>query len=50
MDALLDTMAERGAPADFAEHLADRLPLMTICELLDVPEADRARLRGGRWP
>ncbi|MET9556251.1 cytochrome P450 [Streptomyces sp. NPDC006645] len=44
-DGLLDTMARSGAPADVAEHLADRLPLMTICELLDVPETDRAQLR-----
>ncbi|MFD3520034.1 cytochrome P450 [Streptomyces sp. NPDC058653] len=45
VDALLDTMAKGGAPADIADHLADRLPLMTICELLDVPEADRPQLR-----
>lgn len=45
VDALLDTMAKSGAPADIADHLADRLPLMTICELLDVPEADRPQLR-----
>lgn len=45
VDSLLDTMAESGPPADIADHLADRLPLMTICELLDVPEADRPQLR-----
>ncbi|MFC8824055.1 cytochrome P450 [Streptomyces sp. NPDC057137] len=45
VDGLLDTMAKNGAPADIADHLADRLPLMTICELLDVPEADRPQLR-----
>ncbi|EST32943.1 cytochrome P450 [Streptomyces niveus] len=45
VDELLDTMAKSGAPADIADHLADRLPLMTICELLDVPEADRPQLR-----
>lgn len=45
VDGLLDTMARSGAPADIADHLADRLPLMTICELLDVPEADRPQLR-----
>ncbi|MCD9145226.1 cytochrome P450 [Streptomyces albireticuli] len=46
-DALLDEMAEHGSPADVAEHLAGRIPLMTISELLDVPEADRPQLR--RW-
>src|SRR5262249_43585034 len=44
---LLDTMAEQGPPADVANLLADRLPLMTICELLGVPDADRPQLR--RW-
>jgi cytochrome P450 len=46
-DTLLDAMAEHGPPADVVEHLADRLPLMTICELLDIPEPDRPRVR--RW-
>jgi cytochrome P450 len=45
VDALLDTMVEHGPPADVVEHLADRLPLMTICELLEIPEPDRPRLR-----
>ncbi|MBT2384267.1 cytochrome P450 [Streptomyces sp. ISL-11] len=45
VDGLLDDMAEHGAPADVADHLADRLPLMTICELLDIPVRDRAQLR-----
>lgn len=45
VDKLLDDMAESGPSADVADHLADRLPLMTICELLDVPEADRPQLR-----
>ncbi|WP_123742733.1 cytochrome P450 [Saccharothrix texasensis] len=47
VDALLDTMVEHGPPADVVEHLAARLPLMTICELLDIPEPDRPALR--RW-
>ncbi|RST18628.1 cytochrome P450 [Streptomyces sp. WAC05374] len=38
---LLDGMAEHGPPADLAEHLSTRLPHHTICELLDVPPADR---------
>lgn len=46
-DALLDAMEEHGPPADIIAHLADRLPLMTISQLMDIPEADRPRLR--RW-
>ncbi|KOV57411.1 cytochrome P450 [Streptomyces sp. MMG1121] len=47
VDTLLDRMAESGAPADVAAHLANELPLMTICQLMDVPEQDRPQLR--RW-
>ncbi|MEU4762134.1 cytochrome P450 [Actinosynnema sp. NPDC023794] len=47
VDTLLDAMVEHGPPADVVEHLADRLPLMTICELLEIPEPDRPALR--RW-
>ncbi|GAA2639017.1 cytochrome P450 [Streptomyces axinellae] len=46
VDTLLDKMAERGAPADVTADLANELPLMTISQLMDVPEADRPRLRG----
>ncbi|UGY92059.1 cytochrome P450 [Streptomyces gobiensis] len=45
VDSLLDAMEEHGPPADVAAHLAAHLPLTTICELLDVPEADRPELR-----
>ncbi|WP_320780411.1 cytochrome P450 [Streptomyces sp. CRN 30] len=45
-DALLDEMAEHGPPADVCAHLAAELPLMTISQLMDVPGADRPRLRG----
>ncbi|WP_228973188.1 cytochrome P450 [Streptomyces sp. DH12] len=38
---LLDDMVEHGPPADLVRHLSVRLPHHTICELLDVPEADR---------
>ncbi|MEC4020189.1 cytochrome P450 [Streptomyces sp. H27-D2] len=47
VDAMLDEMTEHGGPADAVEFLAARLPLMTICEMLAVPEDDRPRLR--RW-
>ncbi len=46
-DELLTGMAEHDAPADVADHLAGQLPLMTICVLMDIPEADRHQLR--RW-
>ncbi|MEU9115064.1 cytochrome P450 [Streptomyces sp. NPDC048483] len=46
VDGLLDRMAEQGPPGDLMENLASPLPLTTICEVLDIPEADRAQLRG----
>ncbi|MDH6129317.1 cytochrome P450 [Kitasatospora sp. GP82] len=45
---LLDEMADHGAdgsPVDFMDAFAYRLPVGVICELLGVPEADRARFR-----
>ncbi|MGP4091280.1 cytochrome P450, partial [Streptomyces sp. KR55] len=45
VDRLLDGMTEYGPPADLVEHLANPLPLTTICEVLDIPEADRSQLR-----
>nr|AEZ64534.1 cytochrome P450 [Streptomyces chromofuscus] len=45
VDRLLDTMAAEGEPGDVVAALADRLPLMSICELLDIPEEDRRQLR-----
>ncbi|MFG2286512.1 cytochrome P450 [Streptomyces sp. NPDC048595] len=45
VDELLDEMERHGSPADLMEHLASPLPLTTICEVLDIPEADRAQLR-----
>ncbi|MFD5268948.1 cytochrome P450 [Streptomyces sp. NPDC058335] len=45
VNELLDRMAEHGSPADLTEHLADPLPLATICEVLGIPEADRTQLR-----
>ncbi|WP_330328533.1 cytochrome P450 [Streptomyces sp. NBC_00536] len=50
VDTLLDEMAAAvtaSGRADVAGLLADRIPLMTICQLMDVPEADRPKLR--RW-
>lgn len=46
VNTLLDEMVEHGPPADLVEHLSTRLPLTTICEVLDIPEGDRVWLRG----
>ncbi|RZE87039.1 cytochrome P450 [Streptomyces albidoflavus] len=45
VDGLLDAVAESGSPTDLFAHLALPLPLVTICEVLDIPEADRHWLR-----
>ena len=42
---IIDEVLERfgdGAEFDFVEHVAARLPLAAICDLVGVPEADRA--------
>ncbi|NGO70797.1 cytochrome P450 [Streptomyces sp. SB3404] len=44
VDELLTSMAGSEEPDLFA-HLASPLPLHTICEVLDIPEPDRLRLR-----
>lgn len=44
VDDLLTAMAAHDAPDLFA-HLASPLPMHTICEVLDIPEPDRKRLR-----
>ncbi|MGW1072457.1 cytochrome P450 [Streptomyces sp. NPDC002537] len=45
VDMLLDGMVEHGAPADVADHLSGRLPLMTICDLLAIPQEDQKQIR-----
>jgi cytochrome P450 len=45
VDGLLDDMAAHGAPADLRKFLAEPLPVMVICEVLGVPEGDRADFR-----
>jgi len=42
---LLNAMTQHGPPADVTGQLAARLPLMTICQLLAIPEQDRQWLR-----
>ncbi|GAA0329616.1 cytochrome P450 [Streptomyces olivoreticuli] len=49
VDDLLDRMKEHGTPADLVEHMASPLPMTTICEVLDIPEADRTQLRRNAW-
>lgn len=44
---LLDELEAHGAPADLVRLLAEPLPIMVICELLGVPDADRAKI--GQW-
>ncbi len=45
LDALLERARDREGELDFVDELAGLLPMDVICEMLDVPEADRAELR-----
>jgi len=45
VDGLLDDVAAYGKPADLVRMLTEPLPIMVICELLGVPDADRAQIR-----
>lgn len=45
VDQLLTDLQEGGKPGDFMAGIASPLPLVTICEVLDIPEADRPWLR-----
>lgn len=47
VDGLLDKLATHGPPADLVRMLAEPLPIIVICELLGVPDTDRAQIR--RW-
>ena len=40
---LIDVMAKKGGDFDLVEAFSSRLPLFTLCEILGVPESDRAR-------
>ena len=42
-DRLADELFSEGSPADLVERYARKLPLSVICELLGLPEADRAK-------
>jgi cytochrome P450 len=46
VEDLLDRMEQEGSPADLMKHLADPLPLTSICEFLRIEESDRDWLRG----
>jgi cytochrome P450 len=43
---LLDEVEAHGQPADLVPLFTEPLPIMVICELLGVPYADRAAIRG----
>ncbi|MGW6569611.1 cytochrome P450 [Streptomyces sp. NPDC054975] len=47
-DRLLDAMEEAGKPADLMRHLHGPLPMAVVCDLLGIPEEDRAELAS--WP
>ncbi|GGU04788.1 MULTISPECIES: cytochrome P450 [Streptomyces] len=47
-DRLLDAMEEAGRPADLMRHLHGPLPMAVVCDLLGIPEEDRAELAS--WP
>ncbi len=44
-NALIDDIVQKGTPADLIADFAYRLPVGVICELLGVPEKDRAWFR-----
>ncbi|MEL6111650.1 MAG: cytochrome P450 [Pseudomonadota bacterium] len=44
VDSLLDAMAQAGPELDFVEHFAAQLPMFTLCEMLGIPEDERAKL------
>jgi cytochrome P450 len=44
-DGMLDDLAAAEQPADLVRLVAEPLPIMVICALLGVPDADRARIR-----
>ncbi|MDL5199800.1 cytochrome P450 [Streptomyces sp. ALI-76-A] len=41
----LDALAAAGPPADLVQHLAIPIPSLVICELLGVPDTERARFQ-----
>ncbi|MFF7178897.1 cytochrome P450 [Streptomyces sp. NPDC008121] len=47
-DRLLDGMEETGRPADLMRHLHGPLPMAVVCDLLGIPDEDRAQLAS--WP
>ena len=44
VNQLLDDMQAKGPVVDMVESFSAELPLFTLCEILGVPEADRAKL------
>jgi cytochrome P450 len=46
VEGIADAMAEQGGPFEVVDNLAITVPVTVISEMLGVPEADRAQLRG----
>ncbi|MEN8722864.1 MAG: cytochrome P450 [Alphaproteobacteria bacterium] len=44
---LLDNVEKNGPKTDFVKHFSTRLPLFTLCEMMGIPERDRAKVV--RW-
>jgi cytochrome P450 len=42
VDDAIDSLLDKGSPADLIEHVAMIVPQRTICDLLAIPEEDRA--------
>jgi cytochrome P450 len=51
VDRLLDDMERKGSPANLLEDLAEPLPSIAICEILDLPKGDAVILLDlvNRW-
>jgi cytochrome P450 len=45
VDRLVDDIVAHGVPADFTRLFAAPLPLITICEIVAIPEEDRPQIR-----
>ncbi|MGK4584670.1 cytochrome P450 [Kitasatospora sp. HPMI-4] len=45
IDSALDAMEQAGPPVDLVSMFARTVPVMVICELIGVPEAERERFR-----
>lgn len=44
VDMLLDDLERHGPVVDFVKHFTEKLPVFTLCEMMGIDEADRARI------